>query len=176
MFSFQVRPLLKDPSLRIPVEDTWSIPEVSDGSFTYPCLEPWKIEGELFYVGMDESGKDVIEFAGTVKTKLLMSCDRCLKQVDVPLAVDIRQRFVKGEKTDSESSDYEFDYLPIIQDMVDLEEVIHYDVQLNIPVKVLCKEDCLGLCPICGKDLNQGPCECEEDFSDPRWDALKNLL
>ena len=103
MFSFQIRPLLKDPSTRIPVKATWDISEISDGSFSYPCLEPWKIEGELFYVGLDESGKDVIEFAGSVETKLRMQCDRCLKQVDVPLAVDIRQRFVKGEKTSSHS-------------------------------------------------------------------------
>ena len=176
MFSFQIRPLLKDPSLRIPVAATWEIPKVSDGFTDYDCLEPWKIQGDIFYVGMDETGKDVIEFSGSVNTKLRMSCDRCLRQVDVPLAVDIRQRFVKGEKTDSSESDYDLDYLPIENDTIDLEEVLLYDVQLNVPVKVLCKEDCLGLCPICGKDLNEGPCECEEDFSDPRWDALKNLL
>ena len=176
MFSFQIRPLLKDPSLRLPVEATWNIPEVSDGFSTYRCLEPWDIKGELFYVGMDETGKDVIEFSGCVRTVLRMACDRCLRQVDIPLAVDIRQRFVKGEKTDSSTSDYDFDYLPIVNDVIDLEDVIHYDVQLNIPAKVLCKEDCLGLCPICGKNLNEGLCECEEDFSDPRWDALKNLL
>ena len=175
MFSFQIRPLIQDPSLRIPVQATWDIPEVSDGYAAYRCLTPWQIQGEIFYVGMDEMGEDVIEFSGTVSTELRMSCDRCLRQVDVPLVVDIRQRFVKGDKTDSRTEDYDFDYLPIENDMIDLEDVIRYDVQLNIPVKVLCREDCLGLCPICGKNLNEGLCECEEDFSDPRWDALKNL-
>ena len=176
MFSFQIRPLWKDPSLRISVEDVWDIPQIDSSFESYPCLEPWRIKGEIFYVGLSEGGDDVIEFSGTVDTRLAMHCDRCLKQIDVPLHVDIRQRFVKGEKRESVEADYDLDYLPIVNDQIDLEDVIRYDVQLNIPVKVLCKEDCRGLCPICGKDLNEGECDCSEEFTDPRWDALKNLF
>ena len=51
-----------------------------------------------------------------------------------------------------------------------------YDLLLELPSKMLCQEDCRGLCPICGKDLNEGPCGCEHDTTDPRWDALKSLF
>ena len=91
------------------------------------------------------------------------------------MEVTIRQRFIK-EGSEADVSDEDFDYLYIQNDRVDLDETILYEVQLGVPMRVFCREDCKGLCPICGKDLNEGPCNCQEDDSDPRWDALKDLF
>jgi uncharacterized protein len=174
MFSYPVRDLLADPSLQIPVEATWTISSVKSGPETYKCLSPWVIKGIL--KGISDR---VVEFNGTVDTSIQMRCARCLRPVVQPLHIEIRQRFVKGPQDKDLmvlSDEDDFDILPIVNDRVDLDDTIHYEVQLGVPMRVLCKEDCKGLCPICGKDLNEGPCNCKEDDSDPRWDALKNLF
>jgi len=170
MLSFQVKNLLQDPSLSVPVKDTWQVPEVKVGEEVYPCLSDWEIEGSLRSV----SGEAVV-FDGTVKTVIRMNCARCNKPVVYPMEVTIRQRFIK-EGSEADVSEEDFDYLYISNDRVDLDDTILYEVQLGVPMRVFCREDCKGLCPICGKDLNEGPCNCQEDDSDPRWDALKDLF
>ena len=55
-------------------------------------------------------------------------------------------------------------------------DAIRDALTLELPLRVLCKEDCKGLCPKCGHNLNEGPCGCDLREEDPRWDALKSLL
>ncbi|RCK75807.1 MAG: hypothetical protein IGBAC_1082 [Ignavibacteriae bacterium] len=59
---------------------------------------------------------------------------------------------------------------------IDLAEDVRQYILLAIPIKLLCKEDCKGLCPSCGKNLNEGKCNCNTDFIDPRWEALSKLI
>lgn len=171
MLSFQVRNLLLDPSLHIPVEAVWENHTICTGNEEVECLEPWRIEGQLSNVG-----GEVLEFEGTVDTRIMMACARCMKPVEVPLHIVIQQRFAKDQASDMETLDQDRDILPMENDRIDLDETILHEVQLGIPMKVLCKEECKGLCPICGQDLNEGQCGCEEDNSDPRWEALKGLF
>ncbi len=56
-----------------------------------------------------------------------------------------------------------------------LEDVLREQVLLSLPVRSLCRQDCKGLCPRCGRNLNTEPCSCEETPSDPRWSALSDL-
>ncbi|MEW6210600.1 MAG: DUF177 domain-containing protein, partial [Acidobacteriota bacterium] len=58
---------------------------------------------------------------------------------------------------------------------IDLDDVVREQVELALPMSRLCKEDCLGLCQQCGADLNEGPCQCDAEESDPRWATLKEL-
>jgi hypothetical protein len=60
-------------------------------------------------------------------------------------------------------------------DELDLSQLAREQILLNLPEQVLCREDCKGICPTCGKDLNEGDCKCGEDEIDPRWAALKDL-
>lgn len=170
MLSYSVKNLLQDPSLRIPVEITLEPAVVRIGEEEYPTLEEWKVTGELINV----SGTAVL-FEGRVVTAIEMRCARCNTPVTVPIDVTIHQRFIK-EGSEADVPEEDFDYLFIENDRVDLDDTILYEVQLGVPMRVLCKEDCKGLCPICGKDLNYGSCNCQEDDSDPRWDALKDLF
>lgn len=171
MLSFPVRELLADPSLEIPVETEWNIPSVDSGPDTYVFDTPWKIKGHIINIGGDR-----LAFIGTVDTQTTMPCARCLKPTKVPLHIDINQRFIKGSVEEAIKEGEEIDILPIENDRVDLDDTILSEVRLGIPMRVLCKEDCKGLCPICGKDLNEGPCLCQTEDTDPRWDALKDLF
>ena len=68
------------------------------------------------------------------------------------------------------------DYVVPVEGMIDVSEMLIEQILLDFPYRHLCKEDCKGLCPKCGKDLNEGSCGCPTDDPDPRFDVLRKLL
>ena len=108
-------------------------------------------------------------------------CSRCLEEVEIPLDFNI-QGFIVQENNYTEDEYEEFDAF-IVEDYenVDLLEIIAQNLEFNMPHKVLCGEDCKGLCPGCGANLNKEDCRCsekinDEDNIDPRFAKLKELL
>lgn len=67
-------------------------------------------------------------------------------------------------------------YIQIENYKLDLDELMRADILLELPTKFLCKEDCKGLCPVCGKNLNEGSCDCNLHQIDPRLEVLKKLI
>jgi uncharacterized protein len=96
-------------------------------------------------------------------------CFRCLQ--DAELALELRLR--EYEATKAESDDERTEYLD--DDQVDLSAWAHDAIALALPDKILCRPDCAGLCPVCGKDLNAEPHEHVDERTDPRWAALESL-
>jgi uncharacterized protein len=96
-------------------------------------------------------------------------CFRCLQ--DAELALQLRLR--EYEATKPESDDERTEYLD--DDRLDLSVWAHDSIALALPDKILCRDDCAGLCPECGKDLNLEPHEHVEERVDPRWAALEAL-
>ncbi len=74
------------------------------------------------------------------------------------------------------SGDDEEGYLLVEDELLDLDEVAMIDILLELPTKFLCKPDCEGLCPSCGKNLNEGMCTCKQGNVDPRLESLRQLL
>ncbi len=120
-----------------------------------------------------------IRMVGRVAAKLEFSCARCLDPVghDVdktfdliyrPLGVDRRADEVAISEADTEIGYYQGEGLM-------LEDVLREQMLLDTPVRALCREDCKGLCPVCGRNLNLEQCNCEQHLSDPRWDALNEI-
>jgi len=119
--------------------------------------------------------------SGTITTVLMLQCDRCLELYGKQLKGKF-QLFLEPmvESMDSEE-DIELaedqmgiDLLPKYQ--VDLERIIKEQIYLSLPMKTLCKEDCLGLCPVCGADLNKQKCSCYLSKGHPAFMELKKLL
>jgi uncharacterized protein len=77
---------------------------------------------------------------------------------------------------DELDGDDDFEIIPKTQTFIDISQRVHDAIMLNISLKPLCSEDCRGLCPMCGANLNEGECDCTPDKTDERWDALKNLF
>ena len=75
---------------------------------------------------------------------------------------------------ENENDDYD-DYIVVENNVLDLDELVNEECQLFLPAKMLCKEDCKGLCQKCGKNLNYEKCECAKEI-DPRLAALSDLL
>jgi DUF177 domain-containing protein len=96
-------------------------------------------------------------------------CFRCLQDAELPLTLRLREY----EATKPESDDERTEYLA--DDRLDLSAWAHDAIALALPDKILCRSDCAGLCPVCGKDLNDEPHEHVEERADPRWAALEAL-
>jgi uncharacterized protein len=130
------------------------------------------------YHGKRQKIKD-IRLGGELAVKLELACARCLEPVvqDVartfdllyrPLGVDAGREELSVTATEAEVSYYQGEGLL-------LEDALREQVLLAVPLKAICREDCKGLCPHCGKNLNLERCSCAEDLEDPRWSALKDI-
>ena len=120
-----------------------------------------------------------IRVQGKLATSLEMSCARCLEAItqDVkrefdllyrPQGADAGRDEISVTDAEAEISYYEGEGLP-------LDDVVREQVLLAAPLKAICREDCKGLCPHCGKNLNQEGCSCAVEMEEPRWAALKEI-
>ena len=158
-----VKPILRDPSTRLPF--CFSM-DLSDLEFSgrYPVSREVTVEGEAY------SSADVLHLDLTARTTLDAVCDRCGKAFsqdkEVPYSCMLAQ----------ELQDEDNDEIVLLeQDKVDVGELARTAFILGMDTKTLCSEDCKGLCPRCGADLNLGPCSCKKE-QDPRLAVLAKLL
>jgi uncharacterized protein len=117
---------------------------------------------------------------GRLHTVVSIECRRCLRAFDTAVEFDLEEEFVPtidvltGTRL---SLDGEEEALQIDErHMLDLSEVVRQYLLLYREQYPLCQEACAGLCPQCGKNLNEGPCGCQDVSEDPRWAALRELL
>ena len=99
---------------------------------------------------------------GQLAAKVSLSCVRCLTPVEQELAFGFDEEFDEAD-------------LPGEDATLDLEDIVTQMWLTSIPMRTLCSEECAGLCAQCGKNLNEGPCDCEEDLVDPRLEVLRKL-
>ncbi len=132
----------------------------------YPFQSPVECSGEI------ENRAGVVRLVFCVKFSLDLVCDRCLE----PFVRDEELHFahILVQKLDSGEEDE--DYVLCEGGELDLDELVRTDVLLELPSKVLCSENCKGLCPQCGQNLNFGSCKCEKKEIDPRLAVLSQLL
>lgn len=134
-----------------------------------------RVQGE---VGLIRTDRGILA-QGTLRTQVDLTCGRCLSQFACPLSVSIEDEYFPTADVSSgaqlplpdESGYFKIDEHHII----DLTEATRQYVDLAIPMKPLCGEGCAGLCPTCGHNLNQGPCNCPPQGIDPRWAKLNTL-
>jgi uncharacterized protein len=112
--------------------------------------------------------------AGTVEAPWEGECRRCLKPVEGRAVVAVRELYQPRAERRAADPDDEETY-PLEGDQLDLGPLARDAVLLELPQAPLCREDCAGLCPTCGADLNAGPCDCPPPVGDPRWSALDAL-
>lgn len=104
-----------------------------------------------------------------------LACDRCLRDVDYTFELSFDRVVVSPEYKGASMEDE--DSLELMEGYhLNVDELIRNELLLNWPTKVLCKEDCKGICKVCGKNLNDGSCGCDDFVPDPRMAAIKDLL
>lgn len=107
--------------------------------------------------------------------KVHFECDRCGEDYFSSLNTDYKMVYLFGKNPEGEDESLNFVYLPLDASEIKLDDDIRDYAMLAIPMKKLCKEDCKGLCPECGQNLNSGSCSCTSQEIDPRWQPLKDL-
>jgi len=119
------------------------------------------------------------DVVGEIDAKIEIDCTRCLQPVVQDLKIPFDVDFVTPEfdatarETELNQSDLETAVFE--GDQVDLNELVREQILLNLPEQTFCSPDCKGLCPKCGQNRNLIDCNCEENETDPRWAALKDL-
>lgn len=119
----------------------------------------------------DGQGRATIE--GKIQLVIVMQCDRCLQDLKQKFDFSFIRRVCSPELAEENTED-EFDFMEGFN--LNVEDLICNEILINWPMKVLCKEDCKGICKICGKDLNQGACECDTFVPDPRMAVIKDIF
>ena len=159
--------VLKDnPGGSVPFAVELDLRELTFGGCC-PVTEPVKASGEV----RDTAG--VFVLSGSVRTTLHGPCDRCARPVEKPVEFPLHAVLAESLANDDGEED---PWLFLLQDgCADLDDIVTTTFVLSMDSKFLCKDDCKGLCCRCGKDLNDGPCDCQPE-SDPRLAVLKQLL
>ena len=118
--------------------------------------------------------------SGDVKVVMSIPCDRCLEEVPTTLHFEIDKEIplengivrVASEEDDEEMDDTDY----LIGFDLDVDKLIYREILVNWPMKVLCKEDCKGICKVCGHNLNKGECGCQRTELDPRMAAIQDIF
>jgi uncharacterized protein len=114
-----------------------------------------------------ESLTDGLTVTGEVRTTWEGTCRRCLGRASGPVVAEVQELY-QAHPTSEEA-------FPFDGEQIDLAPMVRELLLMELPIAPVCREDCAGLCPTCGADLNAGPCGCAADDRDPRWAALDVL-
>lgn len=131
----------------------------------HPFVTPVYVKGKA------ENRAGIVTVCFDCSFTLHHTCDRCLKEFDRQYDYSFSHTLVVSTESDSD------DYIAVGEETnFDLDELVITDVDLRLPTKILCKDDCKGLCSECGANLNDGDCDCKPEKGDLRLAILGTLL
>ncbi len=133
---------------------------------TKPVTEPVLASGTV------RNTAGVLVMTGRITTTIHGVCDRCTSNFDRDEEIPINMVLVTELSNEDSEDEWVF---PLEKDCADLEDIVRTVFVLNLDSKMLCMDDCQGLCCRCGSNLNNGPCGCQKEL-DPRFAALRQLL
>jgi uncharacterized protein len=120
-----------------------------------------------------------VRLVGDVKADVQFDCDRCLAPTAIPVAQSFDLLYVPAAKPgagdEKELGDDDLSIAFYQGEVIDVDELVREQVELALPMARVCDEQCRGLCPECGANLNQAECACAVEEADLRWAALRNL-
>ena len=147
--------------------------ELALGEETVRLTRPPEVSGSVKPDGRQMRVK------GTIKAQAEVECDRCLESIIIPVNADFEISYVPvREYAASETPELDEDDLNVSvfdDKIIDIDALAREQVLLALPSRSLCRDDCKGLCPVCGINRNMQACQCESREVDPRWKALKDL-
>lgn len=122
--------------------------------------------------------QETVYLEGNLETVIEAECCRCLEQARVPLAVAFAYTCVPAEDRFEEEHELraeDLDFIFYTDDTIDLDPIVYEQIVLQIPLKILCGNECKGLCPRCGANRNTMPCQCDREPADGPFAVLKKL-
>ncbi len=131
------------------------------------------VKSDPLELSITNMGEGKLELSGHITVTLADTCARCLTDVEVPVEASFVYTVVKPDGF-HEPSDDEMIFMDGFN--LDVPALINNELLMSLPMKVLCREDCKGLCPVCGTDLNHGSCGCDTFVPDPRMAAIMDVF
>ena len=157
--------IMDTPGAVVPFSTSVDLSDLQYGN-SYPVTEPVTAEGQV------RNTAGVLVMTGSIQTTIHGTCDRCATEFDREIQFPLDVVLVTELANEENEDEWVF---PLEGDSADLDDIVRTVFVLNLDSKLLCKEDCQGLCCRCGKNLNDGPCGCQKEL-DPRFAALRQLL
>ncbi len=157
--------LIEVPGSHLDFETALDLSELTFGSCR-PATEPVIARGTV------RNAAGVLLMSGEVRTRLHGVCDRCARDFERDVVFPLKAVLVAELASEENEDEWVF---RLVNDCADLDDIVTTTFVLNMDTKLLCREDCKGLCCRCGANLNDGPCSCEPE-ADPRFAALRQLL
>ena len=156
---------------------------------TFPILAEMAANGECEFTAPLRTALralrigDLVEVDGDIETSVCLPCSRCLQPFKTPLKSRFALTYMQQtadvmEDIESQEVELSAEDMGIVYfqgEKINLKNAIQEHVVMEFPLRPLCKLNCKGLCPKCGADMNEDPCDCEQRLSPGKFDALKNL-
>lgn len=155
----------KVESIEVPLEMTNFTSRLGE----FPITEKSAVQFTFTNIGVNKA-----KVEGNVKLTFATQCDRCLADVSTRLDLVFDRVVMSPEIATEDDEDGVPDYMEGYQ--FNVETFVYSEILINWPAKILCKEDCKGVCPKCGQDLNVGDCGCDTFVPDPRMAVLKDIF
>lgn len=135
----------------------------------YSLADDFVLIAPVSFKGVVKNTAGVVSLSGEARFSASVICSRCAEEFQKDFSVEVSHLL-----TDRLNNDDNGDYIAVENFELDLSALICEDIIFSLPTRFLCREDCKGLCPQCGKNLNEGACDCKKPV-DPRWAALSEL-
>lgn len=148
----------------VSVDYSLNLQNLSYGTYQ-PLQKEVKVKGSVYQKA------DVVYLDVSVSFEFIGVCDRCAEDLKKDYCFKLNKILVPCVESDADFDDY----IVVENGVLNLDELVEEEIQLFLPSKMLCRDDCKGLCAKCGKNLNLGNCDCKKDV-DPRMAALLQLL
>jgi len=156
--------LLQGGCERVTLDESFDLSaEALDGVF--PFQSPVCVKGDI----VNRAG--IVTMQATAMGKMQFVCDRCAAAAERELCVPMEHILVAALESEADADRY----ILVPDGKLDLRQLTLEDIFLSLPSKLLCTDGCKGICPTCGKNLNEGPCGCKKEI-DPRFAALLDLF
>ena len=162
-----ILPILNFDGKRMELNESVEVQPLKEDIFE--VLDPVSVKGKIVNIG------GTLSLDAKCQAKLRFFCDRCMEPFEKEVQFEIAERFRK-EDAFTDGIEENPDILPLSGSMIDLSDLVYHNLFMNLPTKHLCREECKGLCPMCGMNLNHGVCSCDARPVDPRFEVLDSLL
>ncbi len=164
--------VLSEPHRPINEVVPYNMEKISTQFGVFPVLSAEDVKIDVSYI----KGRQLM-INGKTSLKLEIPCDRCLEAVEVMLELDFHKKVNLSQSEDDNMFSEEFDESNYIDGYaLDVDELVYNEVLIGWPTKILCSEDCKGICNVCGQNLNRGTCDCEDTSLDPRMSVIRDVF
>jgi uncharacterized protein len=158
--------VIKNENGKLDISESFNMPSLSFMGEDFEFSSPLKVFGNI------TNNSKALELDMTVSGVAKVHCARCASLIEISISFSIKETLMREDEANPEDED-----VILYQGKeIELDDIIVSNFLVNTSAKYLCREDCKGLCPHCGINLNEHTCDCDKDVIDPRWEKLAEIM